>query len=256
MKNITFVLSVFLGLAGKINAQAIKNDTIKEFKKNEIGMILNPVGIVLLGAQPTGQRMGVLVKRSLKSSNVYFTTGAYYQGFTNQINKDNQLTLEVSGTLRNIQYRIETSNKAFLSFGAEKRWAISQCPSIVTYLGFEYLISYGAEYANTGSQWMKADTLQGVELDVPNMQAVSDFNQTNKVTKNTYGFGVQFNAGVQMHLNKRLYLFAQTAPSMLLSTGRRKETNVLNQTTNTYQSSQFDFDMRSLVSDVGLFYKF
>lgn len=256
MKKITLALIILLGLSNRINAQTLNTDSTNNVKKNEMGMILNPVGIALLGAQPTGQRIGISMKRSLKIPNVYFTTGVYYQGFSNQINRDNQLTLEVSGPLRNIQYRIETNNRAFLSFGAEKRWTVSQCPSIVTYLGFEYLMSYGVEYSSTGSQWMKSDTVQGADLAVQPMEVVSDFNQTKKISKTSYGFGVQFNAGVQLHLNKRLYIFAQTAPSMMFSTGQRKETDLITQTTKNYQSSQYDFDMRALVSDVGLFYKF
>jgi hypothetical protein len=51
-------------------------------------------------------------------------------------------------------------------------------------------------------------------------------------------------------------LFAQAAPSLMLSTGTRVEENFINNTTNKYKTSQFDFDMRALVSDIGLVYKF
>lgn len=237
---------------------ASSNDSVVNInaKSNEIGLILNPLGIVLLGVQPSGQRIGVSFKKLLKSPQVYFTTGLYYQGFSNNIDKDKQLTLEVKGTSRNIQYSIESNNKLFLSFGAEKRWTVSQCPAIVTYLGFEVLMSYGIENSSTGSQWMKSDSLQGVELNYQPMLAVSDFNQTKRVTRTSFGGGVQCNAGVQLHLNKRFYLFAQVAPTMLFTSGSRVENNLVAQTTTQFRTSQFDFDIRALVSDVGLFYKF
>jgi hypothetical protein len=42
----------------------------------------------------------------------------------------------------------------------------------------------------------------------------------------------------------------------MLSTGTRVEENFINNTTYKYKTSQFDFDMRALVSDIGLVYKF
>jgi hypothetical protein len=238
--------------------QAGINDSLANSnpKKNEIGMILNPVGIVLLGAQPTGQRIGMMYKRNFKTPNIYFTTGVYYQGFSNNINRDHQLTLALSGASRNIQYSIESNNRALLSFGVEKRWTISQCPAIVTYLGLEYLMSYGVENSNIGSQWIRTDTIQGIESGIHTVDVASDFIQNKRVVKTTIGGGVQINAGIQLHLNKRFYLFVQTAPSLMLSAATREEEDIINNSTVKYKASQFDFDMRALVSDIGLSYKF
>jgi hypothetical protein len=140
--------------------------------------------------------------------------------------------------------------------GAEKRWIVNQYPAIVTYLGIEMLFSYGNEFSNTGNQWMKADTTNGLEYGVQFLQSDSDFVQTKKTNRTNIGGGIQINAGIQLYLGKRCYLFAQAAPSLMLSTGTRVEENFINNTTNKYKTSQFDFDMRALVSDIGLVYKF
>ena len=256
MKNITFALIVLSAFACKINAQTIKADSTNQIKKNEIGLILNPIGVALLGASPNGQRMGITYKKGLKTPSLYLTSGVYYQSYKNDFDRGNELTLEVNGLLRNIQYHKEITNKAILSLGAEKRWTVSQCPAIVTYLGIEMLFSYGNEYSNIGNQWMKADTSHGLEYSMQNLQSDSDFIQTKKMNRTIVGGGVQINSGVQLHLGKRFYLFAQAAPSLMLSTGTRVEENFITNTTTKYKTSQFDFDMRALVSDIGFVYKF
>jgi hypothetical protein len=103
---------------------------------------------------------------------------------------------------------------------------------------------------------MKADTTYGLDYGVQILQSDSDFVQTKKTNRTNIGGGIQINAGIQLHLGKRCYLFAQAAPSLMLSTGTRVEENFINNTTNKYKTSQFDFDMRALVSDIGLVYKF
>jgi hypothetical protein len=225
-------------------------------KKNEIGLILNPIGIALLGAAPNGQRFGITYKRKLNESSTYLTSGVYHQSYKNDFEKGNEITLEINGLLRNIQYRNESENNTMLSLGAEQRWTVSQCPAIVTYLGAEMLLSYGNEFSNIGNQWMKADTSHGLEYSIQTLQADSNFIQTKRVKRNTFGGGIQFNAGVQLHLGKRFYLFAQAAPSFLFITGTRVEEDLKNNTTTKFKTSQFDFDMRAIVSDIGLVYKF
>lgn len=255
MKMIYLIIAANVLVCG---VYASSNDTItnQSAKKNEIGLILNPVGIVLLGGQLNGQRLGIAYKKEMKTPRLYFTSGIYYQHYRNDFNKGNELTLEVNGLLRNIQYRNEVKDQALLSLGAEKRWTVSQCPVIVTYLGFEMLFSYGNEFSNIGNQWMKTDTTQGVAYSMQNLQADADFIQTNRTHRTIIGGGIQFNAGVQLHLGKRCYLFAQTAPSFMLSTGTRVEENYITNTSAKYKTSQFDFDLRALVSDIGFVYKF
>lgn len=225
-------------------------------KKNEIGLILNPIGVALLGATPNGQRLGITYKKQLKKPNTYFTSGLYYQRYKNDFDKGNELTLEVNGILRNIQFRNEKTNKVMLSLGAEKRWTVSQCPAIVTYLGFEVLLSSGNEFSSIGSQWMKADTSHGLEYSLHTLSPDSDFVQTKRINRSIIGGGLQFNAGVQLHLGKKCYLFAQAAPSIMLSTGTRVEEDLTAKTTSKYKTSQFDFDLRAIVSDIGFVYKF
>lgn len=255
MQTIQIILAALLI---SVNAIAQSSDSLikSTTKKNEIGLILNPIGIVLLGATPNGQRLGVSYKRALKTPNVYFTSGLYYQGYDNSFDRGNELTIEVNGLLRNIQYRNEISNKAMLSFGMEKRWTLSSCPAVVTYVGFEYLFSYGAENVNVGSQWMKLDTSYSLEYSMQSLQPDSNYRATQRVDVTNIGAGVQFNAGIQIQLMKKFYLFAQTAPSFMFISSTRSDKNLILDTANKYKTSQFDFDMRALVADVGLFYKF
>jgi len=255
MKTIQILLAL---LFFSITVLANSKDSLsqKSTKKNEVGLILNPVGIVLLGAAPTGQRIGVTYKKGIKIPNVYLTSGAYYQGYSNNFNKMKELTLEVNGPLRNIQYNIENAHKVLLSFGAEQRWSISKCPAVTTYLGYELLFSYGIENTNIGSQWMKADTSKPVDYSMQTLEAVSDFKRTSQVSRANVGIGAQFNAGLQLHLNKRFYLFAQTSPAVMFSKVTSEEENLVSNTSKKYKSNQFDFDMRALVSDIGLTYKF
>ena len=255
MRTIYFLLSALCICTATF---ANSNDSLPKAypKQNEIGLIINPIGVALLGATPNGQRMGVIYKKSLKTPTLYFTSGFYYQRLKNDFDRGNELTLEVNGLLRNIQYRKEITNKAILSLGAEKRWIVNQYPAIVTYLGIEMLFSYGNEFSNTGNQWMKADTSYGLEYSMQNLQPDSDFVQTKETNRMNIGGGIQLNAGIQLHLGKRCYLFAQAAPSLMLSTGTRVEENFINNTTYKYKTSQFDFGMRALVSDIGLVYKF
>ena len=123
MKTIYLIIAANMLVCG---VYASSNDTITNHstKKNEIGLILNPVGIVLLGGQLNGQRLGISYKKEMKTPRLYFTSGIYYQRYRNDFNKGNELTLEVNGLLRNIQYRNEVKDQAMLSLGAEKRWTV------------------------------------------------------------------------------------------------------------------------------------
>ena len=255
MKTIYFLIALIL-IGSSTFANLNDSLSTTSTKKNEIGLILNPVGIVLLGATPNGQRLGITYNRKLNKPGIFFTSGMYYQSYKNDFEKGKELTLEVNGLLRNIQYRNEITDKVMLSLGAEKRWTVSQCPAIVTYLGFEMLFSYGNEFASIGNQWMKADTSHGLEYSMQNLQSDSDFIQTNRTNRTIIGGGIQLNAGVQLHLGKRFYLFAQAAPSFIFSTGTRVEEDLITNSSSKYQTSQFDFDMRALVSDIGLSFKF
>jgi len=256
MKTIYLLLTIFFL---NTNLFARSNDSLEHAasKKNEIGLLLNPVGIILLGAAPSGQRLGVSYKHKLKESQLFFTSGIYYQGRNYQgFDRENEITLEVNGLLRNIQYNIESNNKLFAGLGIEKRWILSACPKVLTYVGAEFIMAYGAQNTNIGNQWMKTDSIFIAEIGNQSFEAVSDFKQTKEVHKTSFGAGFQINAGLQLHLNKRFYLFAQTAPSFLLSTVTQTENDyTVNNSTQT-RSSNFDFDLRALVSDVGLFYKF
>ncbi len=256
MKTIYLMLSITF-LATNVNANS--NDSLEHVasKKNEIGLLLNPVGIILLGAAPSGQRLGVSYKHKLKQSQLFFTSGIYYQGRNYQgFERENEITLEVNGLLRNIQYNKENNNKIFAGIGLEKRWVLSACPKVLTYIGAELIVAYGAQNTNTSNQWMKTDSIIIAEIGNQSFEAISDFKQTKEVNKTSIGAGFQINAGLQLHLNKRFYLFAQTAPSFLLSTVTQTEKDFTANNSTQTRSSNFDFDMRALVSDVGLFYKF
>jgi hypothetical protein len=234
------------------------NDSLKAIKtqKNEIGLILNPFAISLLGGTPNGHRMGAMYKRALKAPGVYFTTGLYYQGYDGSFDNNNELTLEVNGLLRNIQFRNESFNKGLLSFGAEKRWELRSCPKIVAYLGLEYQFLYGKENVYVGNQWMKVDTTYGLDFSMQMLQPDSNFVATEKVDVNNIGMGLQLNAGLQFHLSKRFYLFAHAAPSFSFISSNRVYQNFIQETSNKYKTFQYNFEMRAVVSDVGLVYKF
>lgn len=256
MKTIFFFLaSIFIIPVSYANSKdSLENiDT----KKHEVGLILNPVGIVLLGAAPSGQRIGISYKHQLKATDLYFTSGLYYQGRNGRgFNLENEITLEVNGLLRNVQYNIESTNKVIGSLGIEKRWLVNTCPKIITYLGAEVLMAYGTVNNSIGNQWMKSDSVTIAEIGNQTLQPVSDFKQTMEVNKTIIGGGFQLNAGLQFHLNKRLYLFAQTAPSFLLSSISYKENDYLLNTSKQTKSTNFDLDIRALVSDIGMVFKF
>jgi hypothetical protein len=250
-----FIISVFLSATFFANAQSKDSIKIDFYKKNELGFILNPVGIVLLGAEPIGKRIGVSYKHKTKFPNIFITSGLYYQGKRENFNQWNTLTLEVNGLLRNVQYDLENSHRIFTSFGAEHRWQINQCPNIVTYVGAELLFGYGIENINTGNQWMKADS-SNIDFGTQNMAPVSEFKQTRRVDKTLISGGVQVNAGIQMHLGNRFYLFAQTAPTMLLTSVSSTSKNLILNSSTSYKATVFDFDIRAIVSDIGIFFKF
>jgi len=256
MKTINFLFALlFLSATSFANSKDSLEHTLS--KKYEIGLVLNPIGIILLGGAPSGQRIGVLYKHKLKPTQLYFTSGLYYQGINNRgFERKNEITLEVNGLLRNVQYNIETTNRAFASLGLEKRWFVNSCPQIITYLGTELILSYGTENTNTGNQWLKTDSVTIAEVGNQLLQPVSEFKQTLQVRKTNIGGGIQFNAGLQLYLNKRFYLFAQAAPSFIISTVTREEENFITNSAYKYKASQFDFDMRALVSDFGFVYKF
>jgi hypothetical protein len=256
MKTIYFFFAVlFLCNSSFANSKDSLEHTLS--KKHEIGFILNPIGIILLGAAPNGQRLGVSYKHKLKQSQLFFTSGIYYQGRNYQgFERENEITLEVNGLLRNIQYNKENNNKLFAGFGIEKRWIVSACPKVLTYVGAEFMMAYGAQNTNIGNQWMKTDSITIAEIGNQSFEAVSDFKQTKEVNKTSIGAGFQINAGLQFHLNKRFYLFAQTAPSFLLSSVTQTEKDFTANNSTQFKSTNFDFDMRALVSDIGLFYKF
>ena len=174
----------------------------------------------------------------------------------NKYNNRNELTLEVNGLLKNIQYNRETANKIIAGIGIEKRKNLSQCPVIVAYYGVELLFAYGEINNSVGNQWMETDSSNLIENNPYSIKPVSEFTQTKTITKTTIGGGFQINAGLQLHLNKRIYLFAQTAPSFLISSTTRQEYDYISKTNSTFKASQFDFDMRALVSDIGLFFRF
>jgi len=256
MKTIYFMLSA-LFITSDVAANSKDSLEHVSAKKHEIGVIINPIGIILLGGAPSGQRIGVLYKHKLKPTQLYFTSGLYYQGINNRgFERKNEITLEVDGLLRNVQYNIETTNMAFASLGLEKRWFVNSCPQIITYLGTELILSYGTENTNTGNQWLKTDSVTIAEVGNQLLQPVSEFKQTLQVRKTNIGGGIQFNAGLQLYLNKRFYLFAQAAPSFIISTVTREEENFITNSAYKYKASQFDFDMRALVSDFGFVYKF
>ena len=256
MKTIYFFLAL---LFVESSSFANSNDSLPKSttKKNEIGMILNPVAVVLLGASPNGQRLGASYKHKLKPTQLYFTSGIYYQGRNYQgFERENEITLEVKGLLRNIQYKIENNNKLFAGFGIEKRWIVSACPKVLTYVGAEFIMTYGSQNTNIGNQWMKTDSIIISELGNQYFEAVSDFEQIKEVNKTLIGGGFQINAGIQVHLNKRFYFFAQTAPSFLLTSVTQTENDFITNNTKQTKSSNFDFDIRALVSDIGLSLKF
>lgn len=255
MKTIYFLLAVLISTSA-VNAQSKDSTANFSAKKHEIGMILNPIGIILLGAEPTGQRFGVAYKQNFKKPSVFLTSGVYYQGYNNKLNSRNELTLEVNGPLRNVQYNRESANKILVGLGAEKRKVLNTCPQIVAYFGAELLFAYGEVNASIGNQWMQLDTTIHYDYAPQNLQPAGDFMQTRSLTTTTIGGGFQLNTGLQFHLSKRMYLFAQTAPSFLLSSSTRSERDLLSKTTTTYKASQFDFDMRALIGDIGLFYRF
>jgi hypothetical protein len=109
MKTIYFFLAL---LFVESSSFANSNDSLPKSttKKNEIGMILNPVAVVLLGASPNGQRLGITYKRKLNEANTYITSGIYYQSYKSDFERGKELTLEVNGLLRNIQYRNDITN--------------------------------------------------------------------------------------------------------------------------------------------------
>ncbi len=249
------LFTTYMLLSVSLHAQKIDSTRSFQASKNEFGIIANPIGVVLLGAEPLGKRIGISYKRNYKNPDLYITSGAYYQGYSDYNDKNKEQTLELTGWLRKIQRNSESSHRGTLALGVEKRKVWNACPLIIAYYGIEAQFNYTMVDQNIGFQWYEADSTANIDNNFYQFRPISDFVQTRNVTKTIIGSGFQVNLGVQLHLNKRFYLFAQTAPSFLLSRTTRVDNDILNNRKDVSRISTFDFDMRAVIADIGIFLK-
>lgn len=252
MKNLIYLI-VCMAIAVHVRAQKADSTTSVKVLNNELGVIANPVGIILLGAEPIGKRVGISFKRNCFKSDTYITSGAYYQGYRNYNDKYKEQTLEIDGWLRKIQLNLESSHTGVMALGIEKRRTWNSCPKIIAYYGTEAQFNYGKTNQNIGFQWQEADSTSKIENNPYQFRPVSEFIPTKNITKTIIGGGFQVNLGLQLHLNKRIYLFAQTAPSFILAATTRVDNDILNNEKNEFKYSTFNFDMRAVIGDIGLF---
>lgn len=226
-----------------------------KIRKNEIGLLASPVGIVLLGGSPTGQRIGISYKRN-SGKKYLFTSGLYYQGFQNSF-PGREITLQIDGNKRNIQTVQSKSGKGSLSLGLERRWAMKTIPGLTKFVGAELTMGYGFNDEAVLRQWWELDSLS-TEIR-PGQEYLSPSGVPNLVYQNlttTLSSGIALNAGLLLNINKRFYAMAQFSIEMGLGFQDINEHNYLTGETKNYKATVFDFNQRGLIGDIGLYYRF
>jgi hypothetical protein len=257
MKKLMSLLVACL-IATQIFAQAQEPSEVviaPKIRKNEIGLLASPLGIVLLGGSPSGQRMGISYKRNT-GKKYLFTTGIYYQGFQNNF-PGREITLQIDGNKRNIQTVLYKSGKSSISLGLERRWAMKTLPALTKFVGAELTMGYGFNDEAVLRQWWELDSLN-TEVR-PGYEILSPTGTPTLVYQNlttTISSGIALNAGLQLNINKRFYAMAQFSMEMGLGFKDINENNHLTGETKNNKATVFDFNQRGLIGDIGLYYRF
>jgi hypothetical protein len=257
MKKLMFALVVCLATT-QIFAQAQEPTDVSimpKIRKNEIGLLASPVGIVLLGGSPSGQRIGISYKRN-SGKKYLFTSGIYYQGFQNNY-AGRDITLQIDGKKRNIQSMQSKSGKGSVSLGLERRWAMKTIPALTKFVGAEITFGYGFKDEAVFRQWWELDSLSteirpGQEYLVP----TGTPNLVYQHLTTTLSTGIALNAGLQLRINNRFYAMAQFSMEMGLGFNDTNEHNHLTGESKNYKATVFDFNQRGLIGDIGLYYRF
>jgi hypothetical protein len=224
-------------------------------KRNEIGILASPIGIVLLGGTPSGQRFGISYKRN-NQKKYLFTTGIYFQNEHNSF-LGNNYTLEIIGNRRNIQFNNNQFNKGSISVGIERRWPMKSKPALTKFLGMELTSGYSESNQHIGSQWMELDTVNtggnpGQEIYNP----VGEITPLFITEKKSIHAGMAFNAGLQLTINKRFYAMAQICISLEMAFQNISESDKVTLQNNSFKATSFDFNQRGPIGDIGLYYRF
>jgi hypothetical protein len=258
MKNLILVLTVSFfstALFGQAKEEPSTVTLLLKQRKNEIGLLASPVGIVLLGGSPSGQRMGLSYKRN-SGKKYLFTSGIYYQGSQSPY-PPKEFTIQIDGNKRNIQTVRERFGKGSLSLGLERRWKMKRIPALTKFLGAELTMGYGVNNQDVTRQWWELDSTNteqkpGQELLLP----VGNPSITyNKMVSTIYS-GVALNAGLQLQISDRFYAMAQFSMAFELGFQEVQEKNNLTGESSSFKANVLDFNQRGLIGDIGLFYKF
>lgn len=258
MKKLIVILLIF-GTANSILAQAREENTNLSMsspsRKNEIGFLASPVGIVLLGGSPSGQRVGISYKRN-NGKKYLFTGGLYYAGYQNPY-PFKEFTVQIDKNQREIQTSRERNNRGSLSLGIERRWPMKTIPALTKFLGAELTAGYGENDQGVFRQWMELDSLNGTKI--PGQEVLNPtgaaFLCYRKITK-TISTGLALNAGLQLKMSERFYAMVQFSMALDLGFQEIQEQNFLTGETGNYKTSVFDFNQRGIIGDIGVYYRF
>lgn len=254
-----FALICFSFLYLDISAQAKEPEpnspTPQIIRKNEIGLLASPVGIILLGGSPSGQRMGISYKRN-NGKPYLFTGGMYYTGFGTPF-PPREFTVKIDKNKREIQYNRDKSAKGNISLGMERRWPMKSVPALTRFIGAEITAGYAEYSQNVFRQWMEIDSVQG--LQNPGQEILLPSGSSNlcyRKNTRTISTGLAFNAGLQYRLSERFYAMAQFSLAFEMGFQEVNEQNNLTGESRHYKASVLDFNQRGLIGDIGVYYRF
>lgn len=251
-KNIILTTSVFFVLTiQQIHGQT--DSTISINKKNEIGLNVGPVILVLLGSPPYSQPLGLTYKRVLGKwafrTNLTFKPSANdpYNSVTEKT-KVNDSTLIWSTTNRrnwSLAGRI----------GVEYRYKFKRGWYLVTGIDI-----HGQQSVNN-----RAITAASYKIDsIGNSGTAEQFYHTTFKEQNnlleekviTKQVGLGLTVGTIIPLSKHWLILAQIRADGSVGPSNRKTTDFVTGKTTSSSSTSFDFNTGAAFSELSLFYRF
>ena len=252
MKNYICILSTCLFMTMPQLSRAQNDSTAFAGKKNEFGVNIGPVLLVMMGATPYSQPLGITYKRRFNQwavrANFAFTPNVdpYYNSNTEKT-KVNDTTLQWRTTTR--------STKRFTSrIGIEYRYPMRWGWMLLTGVDVQHQLAIDKRTISLAT--FKIDSIAKAGT-ADQYFATTLRSQKNLLeeTRTANQVGLGFTVGTLIPLNKKWFVLTQFRADGLAGPTVIKTTDLLTGTTTSKTYTTFDFNAWAMISEVTLFYR-
>jgi hypothetical protein len=238
-------------LTSKVHAQT---DTIvRGERKNEVGLAIGPMALIMLGGQPYPQPIGIGYKRVYGAWAIRFSAGMVSDN--NSFMLANYTEKQVIDSIETWRNEYRTSRSYFGRLGMERRWNLKgNCKFVI---GADLQARHVETIRVYDQMSSKIDSVWYGQTAQP-YSYTSGSTQARLLDEKTIGkqLGLGLSFGFLVPLGKRWWLSTQYRGDFFIGPQKTRIKDHVEGSDKTYTSMVSDLNIGPIISELALYYRF